>query len=93
MRMDYETNPQSSTAEAEKILRALMLADSVVLSRRTARNEQQQQQQTTGRVLSDVTRAKLREAGRRRHLIHKPKSKPRTTVSPEVSKPRRTSHG
>jgi hypothetical protein len=77
--------PKSSTFEAEKILRSIMLRDRVVLRRRGECDEP-----LTPRVLSDETREKLRDAGRRRQQIHKQKSQP-AIVSPIASR-RRTAH-
>ena len=79
------TAPQSSSFEAEKILRGIMLRDRLVLSRRS-------DEPLTPRVLSDATREKLRAAGRRRQLLHKLKSRQLVAVSP-VTNPRRTANG
>jgi hypothetical protein len=60
-----------STTEAEINLRAIMLVDSAVLRSRAGRVALADE---ASRVITDEGREKQRAAGRRRHLIHKPKS-------------------
>jgi hypothetical protein len=66
--MNYETNPQSSTRDDEKILRALMLADRVVLRRRADK---------TADRLTPEGRAAIRAARQRQAARnHQKKSQP-----------------
>jgi hypothetical protein len=81
--MNYETKPQSSTRDDEKILRALMLADRRVLRRR---------EDNAGDRLTDEGRAAIR-AARQRQAERNHQNKSQTAIVSPIAKHRRAAHG